>query len=176
MWQASLQGDAVQGQVEWRPAAGPAAAARWQARLARLAVPAPGASAAAASAAGGAGGTVVPPTGAAEALARITEWPALDVQVDALSWQGRALGRLVGASTGTNMVGVLWLAQQMQAAGQQGAIVTILCDGGERYARSYHHPDWYLQQGIDTAQSDAAIAAAWAGAPLPALQAVVAPD
>ena len=94
----------------------------------------------------------------------------------AMRQTSRALGRLVGGSTGTNMVGVLWLAQQMAAAGQPGSIVTILCDGGDRYAGSYHRADWYPQQGIDTADADQALATAWQGGPLPPLAAVVAPD
>jgi cysteine synthase A len=110
--------------------------------------------------------------GCVDAMLRVPD----ALSLAAMRQTGRALGRLVGASTGTNMVGVLWLAQRMQAAGQQGSIVTILCDGGDRYARSYHHADWYRQQGIDTGDADQAIAAAWRGGPLPALQSVVAPD
>src|SRR5690606_5459330 len=47
----------------------------------------------------------------------------------AMRWTSRRLGRRVGGSTGTNMVGVLHVARAMRAAGQQGSIVTILCDG-----------------------------------------------
>jgi cysteine synthase A len=87
----------------------------------------------------------------------------------AMRYVSARLGRRVGGSTGTNFVGVLWLAQQMQADGEQGAIVTILCDSGERYAHSYYHPDWYVGQGMDVAGADAAIAAAVAGQVLPSL-------
>ena len=43
------------------------------------------------------------------------------------------LGKRVGPSTGTNMVGVLALADEMAAQGQQGSIVSLICDAGERY-------------------------------------------
>lgn len=73
------------------------------------------------------------------------------------------LGRRVGGSTGTNFVGVLHAARRMREAGQDGSIVTILCDSGGRYAHSYYAPAWYAANGIDTVDSDAAIAAAVAG-------------
>lgn len=59
------------------------------------------------------------------------------------------LGRRVGASTGTNLCGALHIARELQAAGQRGSIVTLLCDGGERYARTYFDDDWLREQGID---------------------------
>lgn len=92
----------------------------------------------------------------------------------AMRWVAARLGRRVGGSTGTNFVGVLWLAARMRAAGEQGSLVTILCDGGERYAHSYYNPDWYAAQRIDVAVPDAVIAAAAAGVALPALEAAFA--
>ncbi|HEY0661237.1 MAG TPA: PLP-dependent cysteine synthase family protein, partial [Lysobacter sp.] len=73
------------------------------------------------------------------------------------------LGRRVGGSTGTNFVGVLRAAHAMHAAGLSGSIVTILCDGGDRYACSYYEPGWYARNGIDVEQADALIAQAVAG-------------
>jgi cysteine synthase A len=57
------------------------------------------------------------------------------------------LGRLVGGSTGTNFVGVLALAKEMQQRGEQGSIVTLICDGGDRYQESYFNHDWLLEKG-----------------------------
>lgn len=57
-------------------------------------------------------------------------------------WLEKILGRKVGASTGTNMVGVLQLAKQMLDNGESGSIVTLLCDKGDRYLGSYFNPDW----------------------------------
>lgn len=62
-----------------------------------------------------------------------------------IHWLEPVLGRRVGASTGTNMWGALQLARRMRAEGKQGAIVTLLCDGGERYQDTYYQPEWVRQ-------------------------------
>ena len=36
----------------------------------------------------------------------------------------------------------LQLAKQMRENGEQGAIVTLLCDSGERYLDTYYNPEW----------------------------------
>lgn len=69
----------------------------------------------------------------------------------AMRLASRLLGRRVGGSTGTNFVGMLRLACEMKAAGESGAIVTLLCDSGERYARSYYDDAWLAGQGMDIA-------------------------
>lgn len=63
----------------------------------------------------------------------------------------RVVGRRVGASTGTNLVGALALAVRMRDAGQPGSIVTLICDGGDRYASTYWDDDWVAAQGWDLA-------------------------
>ncbi|WP_080060917.1 hypothetical protein, partial [Yersinia pestis] len=50
--------------------------------------------------------------------------------------------RKVGASTGTNVWGALQLAKQMREQGKSGAIVTLLCDSGERYLDTYYNEEW----------------------------------
>ena len=91
----------------------------------------------------------------------------------AMRYVSRRLGRRVGGSTGTNFVGVLRVAQGMRARGETGSVVTILCDGGERYAHSYYNPDWYAAEGIDVEAADRVIAAAADGdGPLPDLSPV----
>lgn len=52
------------------------------------------------------------------------------------------LGRRVGPSTGTNFVAMLRLANAMRGAGEQGSILSLLCDAGERYLPTYHDPRW----------------------------------
>ena len=37
----------------------------------------------------------------------------------------------------------------MLAAGRSGSVVTLLCDGGERYAHTYYSDDWVAAQGLD---------------------------
>jgi cysteine synthase A len=52
------------------------------------------------------------------------------------------LGRRVGGSTGTNLVASLVAAQRMKDAGEQGSLVVILCDAGERYRETYFDDGW----------------------------------
>ncbi len=61
------------------------------------------------------------------------------------------LGRRVGASTGTNLWGAVQLACEMRAAREPGSIVTLLCDGGERYGHTYFSDDWVRAQGLELA-------------------------
>jgi cysteine synthase len=60
-------------------------------------------------------------------------------------------GRSVGGSTGTNVWGACLLAGEMIARGERGSIVTLICDGGERYAGTYYSDDWVADQGLDLA-------------------------
>ncbi|MFT5721360.1 MAG: cysteine synthase A [Motiliproteus sp.] len=66
----------------------------------------------------------------------------------AMNYLSRKLGRKVGASTGTNFIGVVRLAQQMRDNNEQGSLITLICDSGERYLDTYYHPDWCQQQGL----------------------------
>ncbi|MDO5530236.1 MAG: PLP-dependent cysteine synthase family protein [Paracoccus sp. (in: a-proteobacteria)] len=59
--------------------------------------------------------------------------------------------RRVGGSTGTNFMALLWIAARMKAEGRSGSLVTLICDGGERYSDTYYSPDWLAQQGFDIA-------------------------
>jgi cysteine synthase len=63
----------------------------------------------------------------------------------------RVTGRRAGASTGTNLWGALGLVAEMVAAGRGGSVVTLLCDGGERYAHTYYDDRWVAAQGLDLA-------------------------
>ncbi|MFF1552297.1 PLP-dependent cysteine synthase family protein [Rhodococcus erythropolis] len=60
-----------------------------------------------------------------------------------------ALGRKVGGSTGTNLWGAFALIAEMMAAGRSGSVVTLLCDGGERYSGTYYNDEWVASEGID---------------------------
>jgi cysteine synthase A len=59
------------------------------------------------------------------------------------------IGRPVGGSTGTNLWACAHLAEEMRAAGEVGSIVTLLCDGGERYASTYYDDAWLGEYGGD---------------------------
>lgn len=60
-------------------------------------------------------------------------------------------GRRAGGSTGTNLWGALRIVAEMHRSGQQGSVVTLLCDGGERYAHTYYDDAWVAAQGLDIA-------------------------
>jgi cysteine synthase A len=57
-------------------------------------------------------------------------------------------GRSVGGSTGTNVWGAFQIAAEMLERGEQGSIVTLICDGGERYAGTYYSDTWVAEQGL----------------------------
>jgi len=79
--------------------------------------------------------------------------------IAAMRLLSQRLGRRVGPSTGTNFAGMLMLAEEMRAAGEQGAIVSLLCDSGERYLQSYHNERWAEEHFGDCAAEDAALRA-----------------
>ncbi len=86
----------------------------------------------------------------------------------AMHYLAGRLGRRVGGSSGTNLVGALMAAQQMKAAGESGSIVAILCDGGERYATTYYDETWLAAQGYALEGLSAMVAASVEqGEPLP---------
>jgi cysteine synthase A len=58
-------------------------------------------------------------------------------------------GLHAGPSTGTNLWGVWQLVSEMVAEGQRGSIVSLMCDGGDRYAGSYYNREWLAAQGLD---------------------------
>jgi cysteine synthase A len=67
----------------------------------------------------------------------------------------RRLGRLCGGSTGTNIWACAQLASEMAEAGQRGSIISILCDGGERYRTTYFNDDWLATRGLDLGEPEA---------------------
>ena len=69
----------------------------------------------------------------------------------------RRLGRPVGGSTGTNLVAALLCAQALHDAGRGGSVVTLLCDGGERYRHTYFDDDWLRANGLDSAAEQRAL-------------------
>lgn len=57
-------------------------------------------------------------------------------------WLERRSGARFGPSTGTNIVGALLIASKMVREGECGAIVTLACDGGDRYAETIYSGHW----------------------------------
>ena len=60
-------------------------------------------------------------------------------------------GRSVGGSTGTNVWGAFMLIADMLSHGERGSVVTLICDGGDRYAGTYYSDAWVLDQGLELA-------------------------
>ena len=77
--------------------------------------------------------------------------------VAAMQALAQLLGRRVGPSTGTNLVGMLALAHEMLARGEQGSILSLLCDSGERYLPTYYNAQWVAEKMGDCTAALAAI-------------------
>ncbi len=61
----------------------------------------------------------------------------------------RLFDRRCGGSTGTNVYAAFEIIAELNAAGASGSVVSMLCDGGERYLDSYYNEDWLKQRGFD---------------------------
>ena len=63
----------------------------------------------------------------------------------------RLVGRRYGGSTCTDFCGALEIACEMAARGEDGAIVTLACDAGDRYLDTYYSDEWLAANGYDIA-------------------------
>ena len=77
--------------------------------------------------------------------------------IAAARWLAAYTGHRAGGSTGTNLWGVFQIVAEMRAAGQAGSVVSLLCDGGERYQHTYYDDGWLAEHGLDIAPHTAAI-------------------
>jgi cysteine synthase len=84
-------------------------------------------------------------------------------------------GRSVGGSTGTNLWGALMLVGEMLARGERGSVVTLICDGGERYAGTYYDDAWVAGQGLELAPHTAALETFLEGGAFPGPEALPRP-
>jgi cysteine synthase A len=76
----------------------------------------------------------VEPSFIREAVDRMFEVADID-SLAAMRVLSELLNRRVGPSTGTNFIAMLELRREIMEASQQGSIVSLICDSGERY----HH-------------------------------------
>jgi cysteine synthase len=60
-------------------------------------------------------------------------------------------GRSVGGSTGTNVWGAFVLIGEMLSRGEQGSIVTLICDSGDHYKGTYYSDTWVQEQRLELA-------------------------
>ena len=61
----------------------------------------------------------------------------------------QVLDRRCGGSTGTNVYAAFEIIAELNAAGESGSVVSMLCDGGERYLETYYNDEWLKQKGFD---------------------------
>ncbi len=57
------------------------------------------------------------------------------------------VGKRFGGSTGTNMFATLHIVEGMRQASREGAVVTLACDPGDRYADTYFDRMWLDNNG-----------------------------
>ncbi|MDQ0755819.1 cysteine synthase A [Arthrobacter sp. B3I4] len=77
-------------------------------------------------------------------------------------------GLHAGPSTGTNLWGVWQLIAGMIAEGRHGSVVSLMCDGGDRYSGNYYNPEWLQTQNLDPAPYEATIGEFFASGVWPA--------
>ncbi|WP_433334091.1 PLP-dependent cysteine synthase family protein [Spirillospora sp. CA-294931] len=92
----------------------------------------------------------VEPSFVAAVIDRMVQVPDA-ASIAAMRWTSEVSGRHVGGSTGTNMWGALEIVAEMRARGERGSVVTLICDGAERYARTFDSDAWLAEQKIDIA-------------------------
>ncbi|WP_372710572.1 PLP-dependent cysteine synthase family protein [Arthrobacter rhombi] len=83
--------------------------------------------------------------------------------VAAMRHLARWAGLHAGPSTGTNLWQIWRLVASMRSAGQTGSIVSLICDGADRYAGSHYDAGWLAQAGIDTSPYEGVIEGFLAG-------------
>jgi cysteine synthase A len=72
-----------------------------------------------------------------------------EASIASIHFLAQRLHRQCGGSTGTNLYATVKLAKEMVKAGKKGSLVTMICDGGERYLNTYYDEDWIKHQGFD---------------------------
>ena len=61
----------------------------------------------------------------------------------------KLLNRKCGGSTGTNLYAVFQIMGELAANNEEGSIVSMICDGGERYLHTYYNDEWLAKNGFD---------------------------
>ncbi|MCA9291722.1 MAG: PLP-dependent cysteine synthase family protein [Phycisphaerales bacterium] len=82
-----------------------------------------------------------------DAMIRVPDASSLST----MRWLETVLGRRCGGSTGTNMYAAATIIADMAARGERGSVVTMICDGGDRYLDTYYDDAWVEAQGLDLA-------------------------
>ena len=72
-----------------------------------------------------------------------------DASYAAMLFLHKLMAKRAGPSTGTNLWGAFELIADMAAAGEEGSIVSLICDSGERYSQTYYDDVWLARRKID---------------------------
>jgi len=73
--------------------------------------------------------------------------------VAAMRWLYEHTGHFAGPSTGTNLWGLLLVADQMRQHGHRGSVVSLMCDAGERYLDTYYNDAWVAEHIGDISEA-----------------------
>lgn len=84
-----------------------------------------------------------------------------DASIAAMRLTAALTGYEPGPSTGTNLVGAMRLLEEMHRKGEQGAIVTIICDDGKRYRDSYYDAQWLKSKELNQDRWRSALETFW---------------
>ncbi len=68
--------------------------------------------------------------------------------IAALIYLESLINRKCGGSTGTNLYAALIIAAEMQARGERGSVVTMICDSGDRYLETLFDESWRSAHGL----------------------------
>ncbi|WP_328709301.1 PLP-dependent cysteine synthase family protein [Microbispora hainanensis] len=79
---------------------------------------------------------------------RMTQVPDA-LSIAAMHWVREVTRREVGGSTGTNIAAAVQIIREMRERGERGSVVTLICDGAERYRDTYGDPHWLSERDID---------------------------
>ena len=95
----------------------------------------------------------VEPSFIAEVIDEMVRIPD-DASIGAMRALSANLGRKVGGSTGSNFFALCWKAAAMIRGRETGSLVSLICDSGERYSRTYYSEEWLQSCSLDSAPSE----------------------
>jgi len=61
----------------------------------------------------------------------------------------KILNRRCGGSTGTNLYAAFQIIAELNAQNQEASVVSMICDGGERYLDTYYNDEWLAENDFN---------------------------
>lgn len=90
----------------------------------------------------------VEPSFVASIVDRMTKVPDA-ASLGTIHFMEKLLNRRVGGSTGTNLYAAFQIIAELNAREQEASVVSMICDGGERYLDTYYNEHWLEDKGFD---------------------------